>query len=1798
MQRFLRLCCLLTLPFSGFTQPLFSDVARYEGPSDAQRNGRTLPESFRLVRLESAHLRQALAAAPLRFGSARGKEVVLSLPMPDGRWARFRVAESPVMPPALQDKYPDIRTYTGVGIDDPTASLKCDLTPRGFHAAIFSAQHEPVFFDPYPPNASDHAMVYFKSALKPPKEPWKCSVDEAPVKSARAEGSAPEVVGDCQLRRYRLALACTGEYAQFQGGTKPLALAAMVTTLNRVNGIYERDLGIVLELVPNNDTLIFLNPDTDGYSNNNSSMMLLQNVAKCNALIGPENYDIGHVFSTGGGGIAGLRVVCNDNTKARGVTGRPAPVGDPFDIDYVAHEMGHQFGANHTQNNSCNRNDATAVEPGSGSTIMGHSGICSPNVQNNSDDYFHAISLQEIRQYTALGAGDGCAQKLDINNHAPTVAPVGGMGFTIPHSTPFVLTAEGEDADSDVLTYCWEQMDNPSAPMPPQPSNVAGPMFRSLKPTASPERYFPSLDFLVANAINSWECLPAVERTLRFQVTVRDNHLGGGCTAFAEVSISVAGDSGPFKVLQPNADTVWYVGQVQTVRWDVARTDTAPVNCAEVILRLSTDGGWTYPHLLAGPVPNTGEAQIKVPLLLSDSCRVRVQAVGNVFFDISDQNFRIELPPVPDFRVETSLPNAAVQRCVGDSLAFWVHTRSIGGFSGEVTLAFDGLPPGATAAIVPSSLLSSDSAFVVIGGLTAPGQYALSLVGTSDTLVRKHEIALQVVGTKPPTPTLATPLNGQRGITPESALQWTSADNVLYHHVQVARNPAFHPSQIAWETSVVDTEAFVSSLQPNAVYYWRVRAENACGQSEYSPVWAFQTAQPACGFEFTSEEVPADISSAQPTTVTSSLLLSDPRPLAEVAVWMNLEHTWVGDLRARLIRLGVDTVVLFDQPGVPASPAGCPSDDISATFNDNAALTATDFENTCNAFPPAISGEFRPLETLQRFYLKPASGTWLLEVTDLAEEDGGAIKSWGMRCCFWDSIQNASLLKKETLLLAAGQTATVDSTLLALDLSGQTPENGLFTLTALPQHGQLLFKGLPLAVGNSFTQADIDHSLIAYAHNGNTATQDAFAFDALHVAGGQWLHDAVFHIQIAQNDLEVSLTLLDSLRCHNAADARLLVSVLGGKPPYSYQLSSGGMAQESPIFENLGPGTYAVIVTDAWGFTAVSPTVIVPNPAPIAVQLIASNDSVFVQASGGHPPYWYRVGEGNYQQEPIFAGLPNGTYAVDVLDAEGCTATAQVIVYVGPLAVLDVQTQPVSCYGDSNGMAQVIAGGGLPPYAYSLDGTNFQWEKIFENLPAGEYIAVVKDKSGTTTTQNFSIDQPSVLEVSAWVVLNRIEVMATGGTGALLYRLNGGPFQQQPVFSALPNGTYTVTVQDANGCTAEVSVLVEVPPLQLLTVEIVGQILCAGQTVRVLASAEGGVPPYTYALDAGDFQTEGIWEAVGAGPHAITVRDAAGHQISSNTFSIPSPDKLEVTAVVFGPTASVLSSGGTPPYRFALDDADWTSEQFFASLSRGIHWVVVADANDCTDTVFFEIDYAPMTILLTRTPPSCAGASDGLLEVEILGGLPPFTCNGAPLSDNRCVQEHLSAGAYSIALTDAVGDTLVFSAILDDPPALAITASAALNTLTATASGGTGALLYSLDGLTFQHSPIFPDLPDGTYTVTVRDANGCTAVSEPVVINTISTRALYTKAQIRLYPNPNSGHFWLELRQPGAAEALLLSLYDMCGQLVWQQRLLAPANSEGWEIHLTEMPEGAYLLQGTDLRLWFVERLILTKGRE
>jgi hypothetical protein len=635
--------------------PGFAQIRNHWSPastlssSQTIKNGKTAPSSFKVYELDVAGIKKVLQAAPDRASRVRS-EVIVTFPAPDGSFQNYKIVEASVFHPELAAKYPGIKSYAGQGIDDPTATIRFSICDQfGFHGMVLSGKHHTYYIDPYSTDRK-HYSVYARESLSVPDRSFTCLTNEGEVKHASGDDHINARTNDKKLRKYRLALSCNAEYGNIFAGSgtdaqkKANILAQMNITMTRVNGVYEKDLAVTMEIVPNNDLIIYFgSTTTDPWSGefNNKTQQVID------AAIGNANYDIGHNFNTSGGGNAGcIGCVCTTGSKGSGYTGSSNPTGDPFDIDYVAHEMGHQFGGYHTQSNaSCiSGSGLTEVEPGSGSTIMSYAGICSANVQSNSDAYFHYVNIRDISANIQTGTSSSCAQVINLANNAPTANA--GPDYTIPKSTAFVLRGSGSDPDGDALIYTWEQNDpqpsgsaNNSAP---SPTKTTGPMFRSRFGTASPDRYMPQISDVVNNNITpTWEVVPSVARTLNFALTVRDNKAGGGQNSDDLMRVTVNGTAGPFVVTAPNTAISWTVGSTQNVTWNVAGTNAAPISTANVNILLSTDGGFTYPITLLASTPNDGTQAITVPNNLTTTARVKVEAVGNIYYDISNANFTI-----------------------------------------------------------------------------------------------------------------------------------------------------------------------------------------------------------------------------------------------------------------------------------------------------------------------------------------------------------------------------------------------------------------------------------------------------------------------------------------------------------------------------------------------------------------------------------------------------------------------------------------------------------------------------------------------------------------------------------------------------------------------------------------------------------------------------------------------------------------------------------------------------------------------------------------------------------------------------------------------------------------------------------------------------------------------------------------------------------------------------------------------------------------------------------------------------
>lgn len=702
-------------------------------------NTNSLPKQYILMSLDLDGFKSIL---PNSLSKNTSNSKIIQLPNANGKLERFSIKETSYLASGLAKKFPMIKSFSAQGIDTPSSSAKVSIGKDGVHAIIFSANEGTSYINPYTKDYREY-IIYKKSSLSPSKDEFLCKVEDA-IQNENISPRQRRNANDGNLRTYRMAIACTGEYAQFHinnQGVSPTAsnaekkaavLSAMNTTMTRVNSVYERDLAVRMIIVDNNDSLIFLDADTDELTNDDANTLIDESQVKCDNIIGDANYDIGHTFSTGAGGLAQLNSVCVTNFKAQGVTGRSQPIGDTYDIDYVAHEVGHQFGATHTFNNSCdgNRSISTAVEPGSGSTIMAYAGICSPNVQNVSDDYFHAVSIAQMWNHVQ-GSGS-CATSTSTGNNAPTANA--GNNVSIPKSTPFILKGQATDADgTSSLTYTWEQIDNETATMSPLSTNTGGPMFRSLPPSSSPDRYMPALSTVLSgNTSTTWEVLPSVARELDFALTVRDNNSGGGSSDRDDVKINII-DSQPFVV---NNQPTWAPNTTREIKWLVGETNISPINCQNVNIKLSTNGGASFDVMLIENTPNDGTETITLPnIATTNNAILMIEAADNVFYNITPQ-FKIDT--TPDFAISNLSGDVSICGTASNDIKFELDYVTSNGFNEDVTFLASGTPDNSTISFDNKTVNSDSKIIVTIDNINniPTGDHIINITASSGSITK------------------------------------------------------------------------------------------------------------------------------------------------------------------------------------------------------------------------------------------------------------------------------------------------------------------------------------------------------------------------------------------------------------------------------------------------------------------------------------------------------------------------------------------------------------------------------------------------------------------------------------------------------------------------------------------------------------------------------------------------------------------------------------------------------------------------------------------------------------------------------------------------------------------------------------------------------------------------------------------------------------------------------------------------------------------------------------------------------
>lgn len=974
------------LPLSG--QIFWKTLEGRAIPTDGDR--RIEPKVAHITEVSADILRSVLWSAPHeREISAEDSPLLLDVPTPEGELATYRIVAYDISEVEGLAAFPNIRTWYGVNVDGSGQSIFLDWTAMGFHAAVRFGDTAPYFIDPLFRGRQQWYQSYFVADITD-KTGFSCEAraeDLLPDSEPRQGEGRSVQAGDCSLRTYRTAIAATAEYSNYFGASSSsqanLVHSAVVTTVNRVNQVFTRELALRLVLVANNQSVYYYNASTDPYTGNNVMQLLNENVSNLDNVLGSSAYDVGHIFSAAfNSGVAYLRASCN-SFKGGGVTGRNTPEGDPFDIDYVAHEFGHQLGANHTQNNACQYSASAGMEPGSGSSIMGYAGICHPNIQANSDAYFHGRSIEEITAHVELGVGSSCATIISNALQNPNVTPQ--TDESIPHSTPFRLAAQASGNGS--LVYGWEQYDVAQAPMPPQPTSTQGPLFRGFFPTATPDRYFPKLADVVAANNPTWEVLPSVGRDMNFRMTVRNYNATYGCAGEDDVRLTVDGSKGPFLVTDPGQGNQLSAGQVAQVQWDVAGTNLPPINSQLVEILLSTDGGQNF-TLLANNEANDGLAMVSLPNQTSNNAFIMVRSQDNVFYNVSSQSFRIvSSSGSPSISMNNLSPNS-INDCFsnGGSTSFSFLVNSSGGASAPVTFSVSGLPAPATATFYPNPVQPGGVTQMLVENLDqlSAGNYSLQVQGNSanGNVSTTVEIG-QMGGTAGMTPASLGPFLGETEVDLRPTL--AVSENIVggIYDYQLSMEPGFNDIllDVSTNTNSFTVEEY---LHPNMTYYWRSRASSSCGTSNWMNS-SFTTGD-CYIYESTASAMPIS-SGPPPTIVEMPIEVPDMGTVLDVDIHaLDITHSYLGDLEISLIapdntsrrvvnrRCSYEEDVLISLDDEAINPYFCPPRDPNAFVS-----------------PPDA--------TLLAFEGRSVNGTWRLRVNDMANADGGSLNSVSLKLC-------------------------------------------------------------------------------------------------------------------------------------------------------------------------------------------------------------------------------------------------------------------------------------------------------------------------------------------------------------------------------------------------------------------------------------------------------------------------------------------------------------------------------------------------------------------------------------------------------------------------------------------------------------------------------------------------------------------------------------------------------------------------------------------------------------------------------
>ncbi len=1113
MKKIITLVLILVITES-FGQNFWKKVNDNQVPNSREIDRGVIPVKYATNQLDVQSVVNYLKNAPIEFNKEK-KSLPLYIPMPDGRYELFDVVYSPVMMPKLAEKYPNIRSYKGFSREHKDMNIRFKIGPRGFYASIASPKGN-IYIDPFGKDVRDYCISYFTKdyvvdisdmnlTCGTKDDPSLLQKPYNPVRDTDISLREDVVCDSIHQLNYTLAIACTGEWGATRG-TVEKALDDMNTSVNRINQIYENEVGIHFILHEDNDKLIWLDGDDDPFNNPTMGHKLLGQVHQVIYNTIGNDFDIGHIFTvrcSDVGGVANLGVVCSNGAKGRGVTCHYRDNLNYIVTNVTCHEMGHQFSAQHTFNYCDGENESSyGYEPGGGNSIMAYCGLCGGgrDIDYPCLETFHAFSIEQIKTFSRDYNGKNCADLVSKSNTDPIASIDYENGFSIPIGTPFVLEGSAYDCEDDNLTYSWEQM-NTGPPATPGAPIDNSPLFNTREPVRTPVRYFPQLSSVLSGQkeeSNNSETLPTYSRDLDFRFLVRDNHANDGGTDWVDLKFYADGTAGPFEVTYPQSTKLRQIGDTINVKWNVANTDNGNVNCQSVNVLLSMDKGYTFPYVLKYGTPNDGSTVVFIPDMGADvdengfNARIKVEANDNIFYQVSKYNFRISDRKDTTFVFDVSNANRKI--CLPLDYDINITTRGVNGYQDDLRFEIIGLPEGVEYSIIPQTIKTGETAKIEFNfdNSNTNGHYEPTVLGISsngDTI--KRFMSWNFYSNDYSSTNILNPIPGNSGIGQNVSFRWNKPGGASYVNFYLSKNPGFPEDETISELEIYDTIFSPEViLDYSTLYYWKLEYKNGCGLVRADTIYTFATKASNCK-NIESEDDPVLIRSSEPALM--GIEISDDVDVTDVNVYFTGKHTRFREISASLISPS-DTVLLFGNRGFNYQGA------FDLGFDDQAADRIKQ--------PP--KGLFKPDKPLSKFNNKSAKGKWYLQIIDNQSQKSGKLNTFKLELCSDAVLDNPYLENNNLFKTAMNKAWPINKDALLVKDNNNTAEELEFTLVRLPKICDVYLKDEKLKVGDRFTQDDINHSRVKILYQGNSVIYDDFDFTVVDGEGG-WIDVTTFY---------------------------------------------------------------------------------------------------------------------------------------------------------------------------------------------------------------------------------------------------------------------------------------------------------------------------------------------------------------------------------------------------------------------------------------------------------------------------------------------------------------------------------------------------------------------------------------------------------------------------------------------------------------------------------------------------------------